>query len=96
MNNDDFSFRITNQDGIEVKCDTLAILTPESNEDNLDETYVIYTDYTMDSSNNLNVYVSRLVSDGESFKLEEIEDYENFPYLMEAMKREYAKLNGDD
>ena len=45
MLNPEYSFTITNDNGIEVVCDTLAVV--QQNE----EPIIIYTDYTLDKDN---------------------------------------------
>lgn len=92
MEEKDLSFNVINKDGIEVKCDTLAILKPENEETG--EVYVIYTDYTVDENNNLNVYASQLLKDENGYKLEIIENLENYANLLNKVQQEYKKLNG--
>ena len=96
MSENDFSFEIINDDGMQVKCDTLLLITPEIGENIDEDTYIIYTDYTMDDKNNFNVFISKLVKSGDDFKLEKAADYEKYTRLVEAMKNEYAKLNATE
>ena len=93
MGENNLSFNIINNDGVEVKCDTLAIIKPEI--ENTGEVYVIYTDYTLDNNNNnINVYASLLVQDENGYRLEMISDLENYSNLLNLVQQEYKKING--
>lgn len=88
---EDYSFDIVTDAGEKVTCDTLAIITPEG--DNDEDTFIIYTDYTMDEDRNFNVYASKLVLNGEDFILEEIDDIDRYKNILIAVDEEYRKLN---
>lgn len=92
MEENNFSFNVVNSDGIEIKCETLAIIKPE--EENTGDVYVIYTDYTLDNNNNINVYASLLVQDENGYRLEMISDLENYSNLLNLVQQEYKKING--
>ena len=47
MKYEDLSFNITNKDGIEVESDITCVIP---NEENQEEPYVIFTDYTLDEN----------------------------------------------
>jgi hypothetical protein len=47
MKYEDLSFNITNKDGLEVTCDITCVIP---NEENSEEPYVIFTDYTLDEN----------------------------------------------
>ena len=61
MLNPEYSFTITNDNGIEVVCDTLAVV--QQNE----EPIIIYTDYTLDKDNKFNLYVSKVTLKDDNF-----------------------------
>lgn len=84
--NEDYSFTITNDDGLEVICDTLALIESEDNP------IVIYTDYTLDQNNKFNIFVSQLVSNGDSFSLQTIDNYQNIPEIKKALDQIWENL----
>ena len=77
--NEDYSFTTTDNNGNEVKCDTLALIQRE------DYPIIIYTDYTMDNENKFNLFVSQVVPNGEGFTLEMIDNYEDIPDIKKAI-----------
>lgn len=85
MLNPEYSFTITNDNGIEVVCDTLAVV--QQNE----EPIIIYTDYTLDKDNKFNLYVSKVTLKDDNFILEKINNYENIPEIQEALKNIWSK-----
>lgn len=85
MLNPEYSFTITNDDGIEVVCDTLAVV--QQNE----EPIIIYTDYTLDKDNKFNLYVSKVTLKDDNFILEKIDNYENIPEIQKTLKNIWSK-----
>lgn len=85
MLNPEYSFTITNDNGIEVVCDTLAVV--QQNE----EPIIIYTDYTLDKDNKFNLYVSKVTLKDDNFILEKIDNYENIPEIQNALKNIWSK-----
>ncbi len=83
--NPEYSFTITNDDGIEVVCDTLAVV--QQNE----EPIIIYTDYTLDKDNKFNLYVSKVTLKDDNFILEKIDNYENIPEIQKTLKNIWSK-----
>lgn len=82
--NKEYTFTITNDDGIEVLCDTLAIIEQE-------EPIIIYTDYTLDKDNKFNLYVSKVVKKDDNFILEKIDNYENIPEIQKSLENVWKK-----
>lgn len=82
--NEEYTFSITNDDGIEVLCDTLGIIEQE-------EPIIIYTDYTLDNDNKFNLYVSKVVKKDDNFILEKIDNYENIPKIKNALENIWKK-----
>lgn len=85
MLNPEYSFTITNDNGIEVVCDTLAVV--QQNE----EPIIIYTDYTLDKDNKFNLYVSKVTLKDDNFILEKINNYENIPEIQKALNNILSK-----
>lgn len=85
MLNPEYSFTITNDNGIEVVCDTLAVV--QQNE----EPIIIYTDYTLDKDNKFNLYVSKVALKDDNFILEKINNYENIPEIQKTLNNIWSK-----
>lgn len=85
MLNPEYSFTITNDNGIEVVCDTLAVV--QQNE----EPIIIYTDYTLDKDNKFNLYVSKVTLKDDNFILEKINNYENIPEIQKVLNNIWSK-----
>ena len=86
MLNPEYSFTITNDNGIEVVCDTLAVV--QQNE----EPIIIYTDYILDKDNKFNLYVSKVTLKDDNFILEKINNYENIPEIQKALNNLWSKV----
>lgn len=84
--NKDYSFTITNDDGMEIICDTLALIESQDNP------IVIYTDYTLDDNNKFNVFVSQLVANGDNFSLETIDNYQSIPEIKKALDQIWSNF----
>ena len=80
--NEEFTFKTTNKDGLEVLCDTLAVINQDE-----EPPIIVYTDYTLDRDNKFNVYISKVVGDNENFQLENIDNYENVPEIQQALNK---------
>lgn len=76
---EEMSFTVTNKEGMEVKCDVLSIINDDEN-----NTYLLYTDYTLNDNNEYNVYASQMHNDENGFKLDEIENLDLIPGLQEV------------
>lgn len=88
------SFNVVNREGLEVTCDTLMILHPtEINNPDVNETYIIYTDYTLDDNNNFNIYISTLLNNENGVQLGEVKNFDQVPELLKAMENAYNELN---
>lgn len=81
----EYSFTITNDNGIEVVCDTLALVEQAG------EPIIIYTDYTLDDDNKFNLYISKVVEKENNYILEKIDNYENIPEIQKALENIWKK-----
>jgi len=88
---DNYSFNITNADGVEMRCDALGTL-----EDEKGNCIIIYTDYTLDKDNKFNIFASKLVKDGDVIRLESVKDVENYPKLMEALLKAKDEMETEE
>lgn len=81
----EYSFTITNDNGIEVVCDTLALVEQAG------EPIIIYTDYTLDDNNKFNLYISKVVEKDNNYILEKIDNYENVSEIQKALENIWKK-----
>lgn len=84
--NEDYSFTIQDDLGNEIICDTLAVIEIE------DEPIVIYTDYTLNEDNKFNLYVSKMIEDGDNFKLEEFKNYEGIEEIENTLEKIWKEM----
>lgn len=94
MKEKDMSFTIVNDEGLEVKCDTLAIVGPEEGQEFF-EPYIIYTDYTLDNKGLFNIYVAQIQGNGEDFELKPVENYEDIAEIKKELDRIFAEENSN-
>ena len=59
MEIEDYSFTIINDQGMEVKCDLISIIT----DNDTDQIYVVYTDYLLTKTNKFRILISELVNE---------------------------------
>ena len=85
---EDMSFTITNDNGVEVKCDVLSVINDDEN-----KIYILYTDYTLNENSEYNVYVSQMISDGDDFKIEDIDNLDLIPGFQEIYEDVKKQLN---
>ena len=71
------SFNIINKEGKLIKYDILFSFKNESN----NKDYIVYTDYSKDINNNINIYTARYCLKNSKIKLETIEKEEELKYV---------------
>ena len=69
---EEYSFTIVNDQGMEVKCDLISII----NDNETNQTYVIYTDYLLTKTNKFRVLISELVEKNGDYILQDVKDDE--------------------
>lgn len=89
MNNEELNFTVINNEGIEVKCDVVSMITGEDN-----KIYLLYTDYLLDSKGNFRLLASEVVQKKNEYMLQDIEDKEKFNELVKAAKNLQKKVLG--
>ena len=67
---DDYSFTIINEQGMEVKCDVISVVS--DNETN--QVYIVYTDYLLTKTNKFRILISELVEENGEYTLKDIND----------------------
>lgn len=72
MEIEDYSFTIINDQGMEVKCDLISIIT----DNDTDQIYVVYTDYLLTKTNKFRILISELVNENGDYILKDINDKE--------------------
>jgi len=65
MKYDDLSFEMVNDDGIEVKCDILSVI-PDGK-----KTYIVFTDYKLDDSNNFILQYGEIIENEGFIKVDD-------------------------
>lgn len=85
---EEMSFTIPFGNSGEVKCDVLSVVNDDQN-----NTYLIYTDYTLNDNNEYNVYVSQVINEGEEYRLEEIVDFNLIPDLQKVYEETVKELS---
>ncbi|HJJ17125.1 MAG TPA: hypothetical protein OIM63_03465 [Bacilli bacterium] len=73
---------ITDNNGISTKLNVLSFIDDPLKE----ETYVIYTDGSMDVNNELNIFASLIVTDGDNVVLENVLD-EDLDFINEEISK---------
>ena len=73
---------ITDNNGISTKLNVLSFIDGPLKE----ETYVIYTDGSMDVNNELNIFASLIVTDGDNVILENVLD-EDLDFINEEISK---------
>lgn len=67
---DDYSFTIVNEQGMEVKCDVISVVS--DNETN--QVYLVYTDYLLTKTNKFRILISELVEVNGEYTLKDVND----------------------
>jgi uncharacterized protein YrzB (UPF0473 family) len=67
---DDYSFTIINEQGMEVKCDVISVVS--DNETN--QVYIVYTDYLLTKTNKFRILISELTEVNGEYTLKDIND----------------------
>ncbi len=85
--NEEYSFTIINDEGMEVTCDVVSMITDKD-----DRIYLLYTDYLLDDKGSFRLLASELVQTKENdFMLKNIDDKEKLSELVKAAKNLYDK-----
>ena len=72
MDSYDFSFSIKNKAGQEIICDVLSVIQ----DDDEQKSYVVYTDYLLDSEDKFNLYVQEVIFSDDSYILMDVDEDE--------------------
>ncbi len=67
---DDYSFTIINDQGMEVKCDVISIIS----DNDTGQVYIVYTDYLLTKTNKFRVLISELVEMNGDYILKDVRD----------------------
>lgn len=85
--NKGYNFTITDDNGIDVKCDVIGLLQDGEN----NELYVLFTDNRLDKDNNLNVCLAQLIIEDGKHTIKFIDDEKKFNYLVEHAQLLYGE-----
>ena len=75
----DYSFTTTDEFGNEVICDTLALIEKDG------KPIIVYTDYTLDENKKFNLFVSKVIGEEGSYRLEPIDNYNDIPEIQKVI-----------
>lgn len=85
----EYSFTVINNEGIEVTCDVISMIS-----DDKSNIYLLYTDYLLDDNGNFRLLASELVQTKDNdFMLKNIEDSEKLHELVNSTKDLYKKAS---
>lgn len=84
---EDYSFTIINDQGMEVKCDIISII----NDNDTNQTYVVYTDYLLTKTNKFRILISELVEENGSYILKDVKDVEKIEEIKKTSLTLHAK-----
>lgn len=88
MKYEDLSFNITNKDGIEVTCDITYVIP---NDEQPEEPYVIFTDYSLDENDEFIEQYGKIVEVDGDYVLKVITDENLIKKIQEAAEDEIVK-----
>ena len=88
MKYEDLSFTTTNKDGLEVVCDITTVIP---NDENNEEPYVIFTDYTLDENDEFIEQFGKIVEVDGDYILKVIEDPKTIAMLNKEREDEVVK-----
>ena len=86
MNNNEYCFTVINDEGIEVTCDVISMITDKES-----RIYLLYTDYLLDDKGNFRLLASELVQEKNDFILKDIDDSEKLATLVSSAKDLYLQ-----
>lgn len=67
---DDYSFTIINEQGMEVKCDVISVVS----DNETSQVYIVYTDYLLTKTNKFRILISELTEVNGEYTLKDIND----------------------
>ena len=83
MKYEDLSFTLKDDNGEDITCDILSVVP---NEANLDEPYVVFTDYMLDEDDEFVLEYGKLVKEGEDFNLVRVSDPKEIDIIKDGLK----------
>jgi len=84
---DDYSFIIVNEQGMEVKCDVISVVS--DNETN--QVYLVYTDYLLTKTNKFRILISELVEENGEYTLKDVNDQNKIEEIKNTSLTLHAK-----
>lgn len=85
--NEEYSFTVVNDKGMEVTCDVVSMITDKES-----RIYLLYTDYLLDDKGSFRLLASELVQTKENdFMLKDIDNKKKLKALITSAKDLYFK-----
>lgn len=88
MKYEDLSFDVLDDNGNTVKCDILSVVP---NEENKDETYVVFTDYMLDENDEFILQYGKVIENNGEYSLETINDPKIIDLIKDSLNDEIVK-----
>ena len=79
----DLSFTVKDELGEDIVCDILSVLPNEENEN---ESYVVFTDYMLDENNEFIMQYGKVIEESGEFKLLKVEDPKEIELIKDGLK----------
>ena len=92
IENEDMTFKILNDEGVEVECEVLFTFDCEEN----GKSYIVYTDNTLDEDGSTKVYASVYNPDEDETKLLPIETEQEWEMIDTILTELTEEFSGDD
>ena len=92
MKYEDLSFNVKNEDGTEIGCDILSVIP---NDENPEQPYVIFTDYTFDANDEFKEYYGKIIEINGEYTLQNITDEKVIEKIKEGLNDEVVKYVND-
>lgn len=92
IENEDMTFKVLNDEGVEVECEVLFTFDCEEN----GKSYIVYTDNTLDEDGSTKVYASVYNPDEDETKLLPIETEKEWEMIETILTELTEEFSGDD
>lgn len=92
IENEDMTFKVLNDEGVEVECEVLFTFDCEEN----GKSYIVYTDNTLDEDGSTKVYASVYNPDEDETKLLPVETEEEWDMIENLLTELTEEFSGDD
>ena len=89
MKYEDLSFDVLDEEGNTIKCDILSVVP---NEENNNESYVVFTDYMLDENDEFIMQYGKIIDNNGEYTLEKIDDPKVIDLIKDSLKDDIVKF----